>query len=201
MFRPWYQMSGNWWIAIIIMASGKLLSQSQWNSSGCGSSRPTLDRIMIDACAPYEPDEYFIFHTGSQPFNPTGGLSIQVNVTSSPYVSDGWGSNPSALADLNQSSGCGEDLFLDPFVAPYNGTIPPYSIVLAFVQHNPDFGGSVSGLCGEGGVFVLFGNFSHSFASSMFGNTCTDCTRNIKVELGSCSYDIVYEPEDLNGGN
>src|SRR5690606_18938351 len=134
-------------------------------------------------------------------FRSSGNLSIRVYATSNPYVADQWTSNSSALSQMNQSANCGEPIFIDPFESPYQGVIPPNSNVLAFVQHSPNFTGTLSGLCERGAVFVLFGNYHDGFSSSMFGNSCTDCTRHIEIQLGTCNYDIVYEPELLTGGN
>ncbi|HLT93999.1 MAG TPA: hypothetical protein VKZ56_05530, partial [Membranihabitans sp.] len=202
MKSPWLVLIPLQWVAMILIAHGTILGQSTWSANSCGNHAPVLDRILIDACTAYEPDEYIIFHTGSSPLPvQSGNLSIRVYATSNPYVADQWTSNSSALSQMNQSANCGEPIFIDPFESPYQGVIPPNSNVLAFVQHSPNFTGTLSGLCERGAVFVLFGNYHDGFSSSMFGNSCTDCTRHIEIQLGTCNYDIVYEPELLTGGN
>ncbi len=179
-----------------LLASNLLLGQGQWKASNCGSTSPTLDRILINSCAFYEPDEYLIFHTNQSSFSVKDKqFSVQVNVTNGPFISDNWDSNPDALEAMNNSSDCNTPLFLDPFAPPYNGVIPAQSNVMAFVQQDPQFSGSLSGLCDQEAIFVLFGNFTPgSIAKSMFADVCSNCMRNIIVNLGSCKYDIIYEP-------
>ncbi|MBY5958307.1 gliding motility-associated C-terminal domain-containing protein [Membranicola marinus] len=191
--------------SMILITFTSLNGQGHWNASNCGNYAPTLDRIVTNSCSSYEPDEYFIFHTNNSNLNVSGQqLSIRVNVTNGSFVSDRWTSNPTALQAMNQQSGCGKPLFLDPFAAPYNGTIPAHANVIAFVQRSPDFSGKLSGLCSQKAIFVLFGNYTPGFIKSMFANTCGSkpgCTRHIVMNLGGCSYDIVYEPDRQSNKN
>ena len=184
-------------IGVILSIPFFVSGQDKWQAQGCTNNTPFLERIGINGCTAYDPDEFIIFHTNQNSFNlNSDNLQVRVEVQNGPFISNSWSSNPHAINALNNSTGCARPLFLDPFSPPYNGVIPRHAKVWAFVQQNPNFTGDLNGLCNEEAIFVIFGNFSHHLIRSMFANSCSDdCERNIIVNLGNCQYDIVYHPE------
>jgi len=166
---------------------------------------PKVIMVQVDGCAiPQEKEsEYFQFRTGTSAFNLNSNLSISTIAG----TRNGWKAVPAIVAALNARVGTCSDglpIFVNPYAAPYNGTIPSNSMVLAFIDQNPiSTTSNLRDLCGSGLIFVIAGNASNPLPMFANKDECTtDCNRTITIAIGNCNYIVNYNPfrlDDFNG--
>ncbi len=164
-------------------------------------------RVQIDACGVSGQEienENFQFVTGSNYDIRNSNTSINVDAVS---MSGFQPPGNSLLNLLNSRVGTcpSGQIFVDPYSAPYNGIIPAESMVLAFIDNNPIAftSNNLGYLCGQSKIFVIKGISHNSFAMFINKANCpAACNRTINITLGSCTYAIIYngnQLEDVNG--
>lgn len=176
--------------------------QEGWTQVIC----PRIVMVQIDGCAtPQEKEsEYFQFITGTGSVNLSSALSITGFGTRNT-----WKAVPAIVTALNARVGTCSDglpIFVNPYAAPYNGVIPPHSMVMAFIDQNaiPPTS-NLNFLCGSGLIFVIAGNASQTtpmFANKDECNGNPVCSRTISITIGNCNYSYIYNPfnlDDFNG--
>lgn len=113
--------------------SFNLFAQNSWTSSGCSSSDPTLQMVLVNSCGIEHYNEFILFSTGTASFNP-GNLTVVgsngiINQPATYPTATGFsGSAPfvsQIVTQLNTWAGC------SAFQAAPN-PIPPNSLVMAF---------------------------------------------------------------------
>ena len=201
-------------------------AQTEGWTSTCSTDDPSVSEVMIDACGDEFKSEYVILKTGNKIFDIRNFIMKVVNPTNNALVGtvsvQNNNYNADALRRLNEAATttCGYGtVFRDVFHSPYDGNIPPNSVVLVFnnkdsteVNLSP---GELSRLCGSK-VLVVFGTLNpQSRGVSIFRNypqngSCSPsgCLRQIQFQFGGSTvpfctqftYDIKKLP-NLNTTN
>lgn len=168
------------------------------------ASAPKVVRIQVDACGLSEQgNEFFQFITASAFNLTTTPLAISVDAISR----GSFQAVPQAFIDgLNAKTlPCASALFVNPYAAPYNGIIPPGSVVLAFIDLNPVAADALRvnlrSLCGKAPIFVIRGaGAANSTAMFLNRSGCAfSCPRNINVTFGSCNRTYSFDANLLDG--
>ncbi len=164
---------------------------------------PKVVRIQVDACGLNElGNEFFQFIAGDVYNLNTNATSINVDA-----ISRGGFQAPTQLFldALNaKTTPCISPVFVNPYSPPYNGIIPPGSVVLAFIDPNPNVDAlrtNLRPLCGKAPVFVIRGAGA-SNSTAMFLNRlgCSfSCPRNINVTFGGCNRLYSFDANLLDG--
>jgi hypothetical protein len=98
-----------------------------------------------------------------------------------------YAANPVACQKLNTKLGncANTHVFTDVMTTPSNGVVPSGARVLVFLSANPDVdiipAGAYAALCGQGQIFVAFGNYSGS-TPLLFGH----CWRPFHQNAATC---------------
>jgi hypothetical protein len=164
-------------------------------------------RIQADACGTLEKEtEFFQFISGS------GAYDLINNVTSvnvdGLLIRSAWAAPAQALLDgLNAKyAPCPSgNIFIDPYKSPYNGVIPPNSMVIAFTDFNPMADAlkanlkSPVNLCGKAKIFVIKSSVNNAAAVFANQSTCPfSCPKKINVTFGTCSRQYDFDPNKLD---
>lgn len=188
-----------------LMVSCLVKGERMWGQ--CATS-PRVVRIQADACGALEKEtEFFQFITGSGSYdllnNPTSvnvdGLLSRSSWTSpAQTLLDGLNSKYAPCASGN--------IFIDPYKSPFNGVIPPNSMVIAFTDINPMADAlkanlkSPVNLCGKAKIFVIKSSVNNAVAVFANQSTCPfSCPKKINFTFGSCSRQYDFDPNKLDG--
>jgi hypothetical protein len=186
-------------LLFLLLPISHLLAQTP--SSGGGTN---IFYLAADVCGNDATSQYVLMRT-----------TASVNFASqAPQISSRCGSgqvmgavtayaaNPVACQKLNTKLGncANTHVFTDVMATPSNGVVPSGARVLVFLSANPDVdiipAGAYAALCGQGQLFVAFGNYSGS-TPLLFNNNPlqTACGNTMTVTCGG--QQIQYQPASL----
>ncbi|MEP7324091.1 MAG: hypothetical protein ABI761_19335, partial [Saprospiraceae bacterium] len=167
------------------------------------ATKPRVVRIQAQSCGTTEKqNEFYQFITRDSSYDLVNNVT-SISSGGNP-ITNSFG--PPTIAFLNalnaKIKSCSSlPLFLDPYSSPYNGVVPPNSVVLAFIDQNPIADAirvNLDTLCGKSKIFIIKGVGSNS--SPMFINKAScavNCLRDININFGSCSYTLKYDGNQL----
>ena len=153
---------------------------------------PEITGILVDACggAVEGINEFFTFQNGNSTLEidsltatfPSGG-----SFCNSGCAAQNWTTNPTYVASLNTTAGCG-GLFVEA------NPIPAGEEVIVFTGAVPTYNFDFTGLCGTGPYYAVFAN--NASTSGRFANYAAGCGnfRTLNIDFGAfCSDSATYE--------
>ena len=153
---------------------------------------PEITGILVDACGGSIEgiNEFFTFQNGNsnlaidslQATFPSGGAFCNSGCP----AGQNWTTNPTYVASLNTTAGCG-GLFVEADPIPANAE------VIVFTGAVPTYNFDFTGLCGTGPYYAVFAN--NASTSGRFANYQAACSiRTLNVDFGStCSDAVSYD--------